>query len=85
MPLAVPQWIETALAPRDFPHGGNGIFPGLLSFLVPSPLVISPPPELWGSDNVKWMGQFYYSGTLFPWWLCSASHSRSRPRRKSQC
>ena len=66
MPLAVPQWIETSAAPRDFAHGGNGVLPGLLSFLIPSPLVISPHPELWGSNEVKWMGQFYYSGTLFP-------------------
>ncbi|OGF45880.1 MAG: hypothetical protein A2231_07150 [Candidatus Firestonebacteria bacterium RIFOXYA2_FULL_40_8] len=45
--------------------GGDGIYRGILSMLLPSPLVNANSPYGTGSANLDVMGQFYYSGTIF--------------------
>lgn len=43
---------------------GDGISEGILSMLVPCPLVRAEHPNGWGSTDLEYMGQFYYFGTL---------------------
>ncbi|MDQ3813424.1 MAG: hypothetical protein M3347_05680, partial [Armatimonadota bacterium] len=63
-PLIVPQMSFIAGLPRRS-IGGGGIGPGVLSLLLPYPLTRAEHPNQWGSTDIEFMGQFYYSGTLF--------------------
>lgn len=63
-PLIVPQAIFASGLPRVGRWGG-GISAGLAAMLLPYPLARAPHPNGWGSTDLQYMGEFYYSGTLF--------------------
>lgn len=63
-PLLVSQLLETGSIARSGGKGGS-VLRGLLSMVLPYPLTTSSHPDMWGSENLKRMGQFYYSGTLY--------------------
>ena len=73
-------------ATRDMNHPGgygNGVLIGLKSFFLPYPLR-SLHPNGWGSTYVRYMGEFYYFGTLFMVLLLAGLlvHLTGRPGRK---
>ena len=65
--LSLPLFMTQFAATRDMAHKGgygNGVLVGMKSFFLPFP-VKSFHPNLWGSTNFRFMGEFYYFGTLF--------------------
>jgi len=60
-PLLVPEWMATFDVLRRHPDS-NGILPGLVSFFVPATVIATHWP---GIGQHKYMGEMYYSGTVF--------------------
>jgi len=64
-PLLLPQMAASKTFTFRVGGWGDGIGNGLLSMILPSPLVRSPLPNDWGNQYLDLAGQFYYSGTVF--------------------
>lgn len=84
--LSLPLFMTQFAATRDMAHKGgygNGVLVGMKSFFLPYP-VKSLHPNLWGSANFRYMGEFYYFGTLFMmlWIFAVLLILTRRPTRK---
>ena len=62
-PLFLPQYLETARLKRF--AGGEPIVHGLFGLLAPWPFSFADRPGMTETNNLRFMTQFYYCGTMF--------------------